>query len=358
VEEVRIPSEGGTYFLSDVSDIKALRSGQIYVGQKQEARISVFDSQGEFLRHIGRRGYGPGEFQHLKSMGWLADTLWVTDDGLLRVSFFDTAGSLLRTARISGPAVLPGLPSAPDYFLADGSVAVELHVGSRLIAKTQQFTELPILRLARDGRILDTLARLPVGHRVVHLPWRGRDLYSPHPVPLIPFWAAPPNGQFLVFVDLPVVTRQSAGTVPIMIRAPNGAPISAVQYPFEPIDLPAEVTDSIVEYLARGLSSVLPERPPFAAVQNVMKEQIRFSRFRPPVSGLVVGSDSTIWLRREDTGGPVVRWDVLDWSGRAIGGFEAPSNLTVFQAERGTLWGSLTDENDVAEVVRYRVATR
>jgi len=360
VEELRISGETSRYLLSNIFEVEIGPRGEIYVGDESEARVLVFDSTGRLLRRIGGRGYGPGEFQRPAGMGWVGDTLWVTDADQLRVSYFDAAGTHIETARISGPAVPPGLPTAPDCFLADGSVAVELRVGSRQIAVTREITALPVLRMRRDGHVLDTLALLPLGYRVVHLPWRGGNLFSAHPVPMVPFWAASPNGSFLVFVDLPVVRpgRSRVGTIRIVFRRPDGAIAHAVEYPFEPRDLPAEVTDSITGRLARALSNALPQHPPIAGLLDVMRRQVRFPPFRPPVTRLVVGRDSTVWLRREDAGANRVTWDVLAWSGSAIGHFEAPPSLVIYQAERGRVWGILPDDDGVPQVIRYRVAVQ
>jgi hypothetical protein len=88
-----------------------------------------------------------------------------------------------------------------------------------------------------------------------------------------------------------------------------------------------------------------------------LKEQIQFPAFRPPVTALVVGKDSTVWVRRERIGSEDIAWDVLDWSGRPIGRLEAPLRLKVWQAQRGALWGTLADEDGVPYVIRYRVVT-
>lgn len=53
--------------------------GELYVGDGHSAQITVFDSTGELLRVMGRRGAGPGEIERLWDLAWIGDTLVVMD---------------------------------------------------------------------------------------------------------------------------------------------------------------------------------------------------------------------------------------------------------------------------------------
>lgn len=65
----------------------------IYVSDYQDAMIKVFDPQGRFVRAIGRKGQGPGEFQGISSMEFLPDgRLLVFDIRSRRTSLFDRTG--------------------------------------------------------------------------------------------------------------------------------------------------------------------------------------------------------------------------------------------------------------------------
>ena len=43
----------------------------------QDAAIVVLDAEGGFVRTIGRKGEGPGEFVVIGDMGFVGDTLWL-----------------------------------------------------------------------------------------------------------------------------------------------------------------------------------------------------------------------------------------------------------------------------------------
>src|SRR4051794_18935210 len=56
--------------------------GRVYVLDRVDRAIRVFDPTGRLVGTIGRRGAGPGEFQSINSFGWVGDTLWVMDGSL------------------------------------------------------------------------------------------------------------------------------------------------------------------------------------------------------------------------------------------------------------------------------------
>ncbi|MBK6496513.1 MAG: hypothetical protein IPG05_15660, partial [Gemmatimonadetes bacterium] len=49
------------------------------------------------------------------------------------------------------------------------------------------------------------------------------------------------------------------------------------------------------------------------------------------------------------------RWLVLDPKGVTVGVVTVPSEITLRAAELGTVWGTITDADDLQGVVRYRV---
>lgn len=52
-------------------------AGRVYVRGGQEAAVTVLDPEGSFVRTIGGKGDGPGEFVTIGATGFVGDTLWV-----------------------------------------------------------------------------------------------------------------------------------------------------------------------------------------------------------------------------------------------------------------------------------------
>lgn len=77
---------------------------RIYVGMADVGEVRVFDARGTFLRAIGRRGAGPGEFEGIAGVSLdAADSLLVYDPRLSRISVFAPAPSYRYTRSVAVP---------------------------------------------------------------------------------------------------------------------------------------------------------------------------------------------------------------------------------------------------------------
>ena len=80
--------------------------GRIYVLDSGNGRVQVFDSEGGFLRTIGRRGEGPGEFQSPSSIAVAGGRLLVTGTRDKRLRAWNLEGELLQDKEASAPETL------------------------------------------------------------------------------------------------------------------------------------------------------------------------------------------------------------------------------------------------------------
>lgn len=91
VEDLRLgsgPAETGPDAFGDVVSLAASRDGVLYVADRLAREIVVFDETGTFVRRMGRRGDGPGEFRHILGIdvAWQEpDRLWVAEAPYLHV---------------------------------------------------------------------------------------------------------------------------------------------------------------------------------------------------------------------------------------------------------------------------------
>jgi len=80
-----------------VWDVELDGSNRLYVLDRMEKEVRVFDEVGSFAHAFGRGGEGPGEFENPYGIAWdSAGDLWVVDVRLRRYSTFDLDGRHLR----------------------------------------------------------------------------------------------------------------------------------------------------------------------------------------------------------------------------------------------------------------------
>ena len=149
-----------------------LSSGVIVVNDRNQ--LKFFDAKGTFIRAVGRRGRGPGEFEQTEEVCLMrGDSLLVRDiDG--RMSVWDSRGGHVRTYARFGRALAGGCR-------ADGAVVVPT-VASFSDGRPEN-ENIPY-RLARpDGTTVRELGRLPALRFAAMLMWspsiipRGDELY-------------------------------------------------------------------------------------------------------------------------------------------------------------------------------------
>ena len=88
------------YLLSMPICVETDSSDNIYIADMQDDFIKVYDNTGKFLRQIGRRGQGPGEFQELLWMSFTPTSkICVNEDygPLRKISILTLTGDFIRS---------------------------------------------------------------------------------------------------------------------------------------------------------------------------------------------------------------------------------------------------------------------
>jgi len=93
--------------------------GNVYVTDFLNARVEVFDADGNFVRTFGKRGDGPGYFAMPKGIAIDCDNhIWVTDSMQNRVQVYSQEGDLLIYMGVV-QGLLPGTFSGLQYITID-----------------------------------------------------------------------------------------------------------------------------------------------------------------------------------------------------------------------------------------------
>ena len=343
VEDLRIGSlDDPDLGFSRISGVHVDRDGQLFVGESLLQEIRVFDLDGNFVRIIGGKGEGPGEFQYLFRWGVVGDTVWVADYQLQRTTLFDRAGRLLSAAFWAGVPVMYGTSGSsgllsPFTMRTDGLFTGEMAVFALAVgsSRSQDSLRVPEVLFDAQGNVVDTVGwdvRPPTGPSSAERVQVGSRRYT---VPQPPSDAALEleysAGRWVV-----ERTRASSDTLSILnVVHVNwaGDTLAAQNYMYLPRVYPEEVLDSIAMQRVSGRA----QPGETDAAWRAVREALDFPDFQSPVLEGVTGSDGTLWLRREDRGGPTFRWLVIGPDGGAQGHVDVSRQSRVRWVGQGEL---------------------
>ena len=376
-ETLRLGSVDGEVSLNPLYDLEVGPDGRIYVIQAWDHHVTVFRPDGRPAGRIGRAGSGPGEFSAPpRRLGWLGDTLWVSDR--FATQFFLADGTPVRQVSFRIPLSAEGSVFAPGTPLADGTFLPYRTVNEQ----SERFLlahRAALRRLSASGEIVDTIAMIE-RHLAAFTIQRERDrnwfgMMMSHP--LAPSseesWlpvAAMPDGSAVVFIGA-VRDEDEESSFDLLSIGIDGDTVLHRAVAYKPLPVTTDERALMRERFAAGVAGdFTPERlkRPMSDREaerrrRIARDLITFPQRHPPVRRIVAGSDGSIWLRRETWPRPADVWEVYGEDGMQEGmvrieellpGLRS-SRLQIFQASRNEVWGQTLDELDVAYVHRYRV---
>jgi hypothetical protein len=360
--ELRIGSvDDPVYSLTAIRGLEVGPDGAIYTLHPSEAVVRQFDADGSFVRTIGGRGSGPGEFQRARAMGLTGDSLWVMDTEGYRVSLFALDGTFLNSFQVPfvmGSEDMADIPPRAQGLLSDGTVYGQPPGFSNWLADGRLADQVPVL-MTREGKVTGALPAMPYRHLVWEVPSPDGNggSYAIQPFEDRTAFAFALNERALVVLDRPAPESIEDASFTVAKLDFDGDTLFSRTFDFEPFAVRQEELDSVVGARA----SELGERGVFGLTETAARRLAEETLYAPPYrSGarfVVPGRDGTIWVMQEPGDADTAVWLVLDARGEPLGRVGLPSRVLLRQADLPFVWGVETDELDVPYVVRYRVGT-
>lgn len=355
VQDLRVGTATGpaAYTFSLQALVAAKGDGTLYVIDRGNHQVRVFDARGRHLRTFGGEGAGPGEFLAASTAGWVADTLWVSDPLQLRTTFFAPDGRVVRTV---GPAIRTSArfaPAAAEAVLADGSLLVlPTPLQPRSRTETLDVSRLPVLRVSGAGRA-DTLAWRDLRRRMLRIAAGTRQMSLLQPWDDSPLVAVSTNGRSVVLVNRPAAVRRGDARFRVTRLTAAGDTAFSRSFTYSPVPVPGGWRERWADETAGVISGGRPgtDRRTLSAA---LAREAYVPAFIPPVSAAVAADDGTVWLRREAQEN-MVAWSVLGTDGLPLAEVRAPPGLEIQQVQPSRVWGVMTDDLDVPYVHRYRI---
>jgi hypothetical protein len=344
---LRIGSQNGDslYDLHRVAGARRLSDGRIAVADGATAQLRVFGGDGRFLRAIGRRGRGPGEFDRLDWLQVVAgDTLVTLDRNLRRLTVFSPTGTVARTIDLlkANATPWPG-----DVLLPDGGMVVVLDtddVWTRIRAgqlKPGQVgrSTAVLIRYDAHGAVLDTIATVPGNESAII---EG------------PAATYPPWGRLLSYAvfdgKLYVGTQE---TFSIRVYNPGGGQHTVIRL----IDgEPGKTEDHIDRFMAAIL-----ERARSAEDSQALSQRFRslpHPETIPAYGRILTDPTGRLWISEAHS--PIttpVRWKVVDVDDGSVFNVAVPARFHVHEIGRDYVLGRRLDDDDTEYIEMYRLST-
>jgi hypothetical protein len=302
--------------LSAIGGVAVSQSGAVYaLGARG---ITTFAADG----HVARADAGDADLldrlqARVRRMA-AGDTAFIAllaDRSVLRTMSLPDASDTLPRATMR---ILPG-PPRPDTSTRSTMLLVRASPAGEVVQGLEML----------GGRWTDARVPSPYGHIAsVEQPFQDD-----------PLVATAPDGSEVVVIERFAATRPGTSTYSVARFDVRTGKRTARRYEYQPVPVTGASVDSA---LGRMLDSVgtgvgaqfLSGFPSRAAARAALSAVIRRPAFHTPVSGVVVGSDRSVWLREHATGD----WIVHAPDGRLAGRVRLPDGASLLHADEHGVW--------------------
>ncbi len=325
--------------LSGVVDAERLTSGVIVVASRHSGELKVFDRGGRFLRTLGGKGGGPGEFgSGLGLTGiWelVPDSVAVFDQTARRLTIFDDIGRLVRVDNIgsrfaSSPVILGRLSSGHWVGYVSG--------GSSEVMKRVYRNRLTYLLFSLGSGTSEEIMTLPVEERF-NIRLAGRTVPARRPF----------GRRAVTAIGAEEVYYGSADTFEIAVYSPDGRAERSIRKPVTSRPVSPHDIKALWEIQAGGTRGTAPPE-----VVRDFFESAPYPEEFPPYDAILVDAAGLVWVRHYLAPKAIrSRWSVFSREGHWLGDVTIPPDLEVYEIGPDFLLGKTHDALDAEAIVLY-----
>ena len=284
----------------------------------------VRDARG-VLHRAGRSGEGPGEFRGVSSIGWLGDTVWVSDYRLPRVQLFLETGKFLRTIT----AILPAgwLPMPDGHLVGMLNAPVARGITYTVVAHQPGTTR------------IDTIVDFPAPRpEQVMVPNQGQaPSANPHPLlPLTVAIGASDGSRWCAAIP------DNGGRFSLRCVDPRGRTLFDRPISFPLREITSTIYDSVVAVFAAA-----PGR-----TRQQMRDLISRPAFLPMVTGIQLDDFGDIWLGRQHFSELQARYVRLRADGTVRDSVTLPVSHRLKHIRGDSVWTTTTNDDGIQSLNR------
>jgi hypothetical protein len=294
--------------------------------------VRVYGVGGRHVRTIGREGAGPGEFRYPRKLWHLNDTLLVLD--LDRASYFDTAGTFIRSVSASGA-------TPAGRFEDGGYLRVVFAGGQDVYEMGYSRPRMALVKAPMDGSAPDTLTELS-GTEFYRISLDGRGVSS---------FLSPFGHERLVALHLDAILTGDGSAFEVRQLDARGGLARIMRRPGAP---PAVTDASVTAFEQAMLENAQTDRQ--RQIWDRLFREWSYPAVQRLYDQLVADHAGNVWVRHYAIGPQEsARWTLFDPAGRWLGEIDTPGALVVREIGRDYLLGVFTDELGVESVRLYTI---
>jgi len=319
-----------------VSELTVDRTGRFYVYDLNDAQVRQYDPNGKFLRKIGRKGKGPGEYEWVFAMDIADDSLLATFDlNSARFTFFAPDGTVRGT--VTEPRATNGFD---NLFVVDKRGLTYFGVPARAEggggAMEGPTARQAVIMARRDGTKVDSMLlppmRAPPASSAFYLitPDGGNNNFLPrsHAASLRSGGFVFGNGE-----TYRLIIRPPAGPVRVVERAASAVPVGR-----------DERANWFEWFAYRASTSGQPNRYDVPSTKPIFRNLLSDHDSRIWVSLYAPAKKLDLPPRPEGDRRPLLRWqqpaayDVFSDQGEYLARVVLPARSRMLAARGNRLW--------------------
>ncbi len=292
------------YYFEVISDIKADDDRNIYVVDSTAHSIKLFDKDGNYLKDIGRKGKGPGEFVAPTEMAIIEDKIVVCSFG--RLSYFTLEGNFINYKK----AMFAGIVC----FDSKGNI-----IAQQPGPPEKGFFRLFLRKFNPEGKLLHQISELIEKPRS---PNEKRDAF-----PKIILYTVRKDDAVVWAVTDQYKLNLVDGKGKVFLK---------IKKEFNPVELTEEHKQRVIAYRGRT------------------EDQYSFPTVLPPIRYICADDNNRIFVcTYESEGEDKYLYDIFDENGMYVEKV-AIKGLPMF-FKNGYLYCRGEDENNLHQVIRYMI---
>jgi len=350
----RVGGSGDDTSFAQISGIAVAPNGDVVTWDRRTPALRLYSDAGKFIRVIGRKGAGPGEYGSVSGTAFGTDgRFYVWDSGNARLNVYKPGGDFEKQLRLP----ITGF-STNDALTIDnqGRAWFRFVIFDQAGGKTEGAW----LRIrASDGTVIDTVKQPKFEGSDPQLIARAGGAMASYVIPYgkYPSFALTASGEIMTApggryeIDLPYRGKSVKIT-----RA------------YTPVRISTEERNEQRDFIEKSMRRTQPDwtwpstgvpsvKPPFQSISGALDGRVwvalnvESERFtpEPPASGQP-GALPPLTFRASAR-----KWDVFEPDGRYVGTVTAANNVTPRAMRGDFVWGVALDNDDLPTLVKLRV---